>query len=402
MNRRTAGILAIVVAGAAVTAQTRWAAATRVRRDAAEARAELERHDADIAFYERRVRADPIGARDRARLAALYLQRARETGDYGDYRRAEALARRSVALRTSHNAATYSLLATALLAQHRFLEALEAARALAARDPETVSARALVAEIELELGRYDAAGAAFASLWAKRHELAVAPRLARWAEIRGDTGLARRLLAGALTEALRRPDLPREQLAWFYLRVGDQALRTGRLADAEYAFRTGLDVFPADSRLPAALARLASARGHWRDVLVWGDRALAGVPDPATFGLVSDAYAILGDTARAGEYARAMEIAVGGQPGQWHRAWSLFLLDHDRRVDEVLAKVSAELETRRDVYGWDLYAWALHKEHRDAEASRAMAQALAQGTRDPQLLNHAAVIARAFRDSAAP
>src|SRR5712692_5372497 len=224
MKRRTAGILAMVVAGAAVTAQTRWAAAARVRRDAAEARAELERRDADVAFYERRVRADPIGARDRARLAALYLQRARETGDYGDYRRAEALARRSVALRISHNAATYSLLATALLAQHRFLEALEAARALAARDPENVSARALVAEIELELGRYDAARATFASLWPKRHELAVAPRLARWAEISGDTGLARRLLAGALTEALRRPDLPREQLAWFYLRVGDQAL----------------------------------------------------------------------------------------------------------------------------------------------------------------------------------
>ena len=394
MNRRTVGMLVIVVAGAAGTAQARWAAATRVRRDAVEAQAELERRDADIAFYEQRVRADPIGARDRARLAALYLQRARETGDYGDYRRAEALARRSVALRTSHNAATYSLLATALLAQHRFLEALEAARALAARDPENVSARALVAEVELELGRYDAAGAAFAALWPKRRELAVAPRLARWAEIRGDTGLARRLLAGALTEALRRPDLPREQLAWFYLRVGDQALRTGRLADAEYAFRAGLAVFPGDSRLPAALARLARARGRWRDVLSWGDRALAGVPDPATFGLVSDAYAVLGDTARAGEYARAMEIAVAGQPGQWHRAWSLFLLDHHRRVPEVVAKVREELKTRRDVYGYDLLAWALHLAGRDIEARVAVRQALAWGTKDPQLLGHAAAIGR--------
>jgi len=403
--RRASVVVCCAVAAAVTGAGLSIArAVTGAERAGAAARARAERAvgDQDIAFFVKRVAADPWGAADRARLAALYLQRARETGDYEDYRRAEALARQSLALRTSHNAASYSLLATALLAQHRFVAARRAARRLVALEPDAVSARALLGEIELELGRYGAARSAFDSLWPARHELAVAPRLARWAEIRGDTGLARRLLAGALTEALRRPDLAREQVAWFYLRVGDEALRSGRLDEAESAFRAGLEVFPEDYRLPAALARLASARGRWRDVIAWGDRALAALPDPATFGMVSDAYLALGDTARAEEYARAMEVAVSGQPGQWHRAWSLFLLDHERRVDEVLARVQGELETRRDVYGWDLYAWALHKKHRDTAATRAMARALAQGTRDPQLLTHAAAIARALRDSAAP
>ena len=110
--------------------------------------------------------------------------------------------------------------------------------------------------------------------------------------------------------------------------------------------------------------------------------------------MISDAYAALGDTVQAAEYTRAMELAVLGQPGQWHRAWSLFLLDHDRRVPEVLAHVRAELATRRDVYGYDLLAWALHKSGRDGEAREAMATALAQGTKDPQLLRHAAEIPR--------
>jgi len=89
-----------------------------------------------------------------------------------------------------------------------------------------------------------------------------------------------------------------------------------------------------------------------------------------------------------------MEVAVLGQPGQWHRAWSLFLLDHGRRVPEVLAHVREELETRRDVYGYDLLAWALHKAGRDGEARAAMDAALAQGTKDPLLLRHAAEIVR--------
>lgn len=350
--------------------------------------------DADITFFERRVAADPIGAADRARLAALYLQRGRETGDFGDYRRAERLARRSLALRVAHNANTYGTLTAALLAQHRFVEARAAARALAAREPGVPRHQAGLAEIDLELGRYGEARALFDSVWPARHDLAVATRLARWAELTGRTDLARRLLEQALTDARGRADLPAEQLAWFHLRVGDLALRHGRLEDAGWALRAGLAVRPGDYRLLAALARLEAARGRWRRAIAYGEDAIAAVPDPATFGLISDAYQALGDSGAAAQYAHAMEVAVAGQPGQWHRAWSLFLLDHDRRVPEVLAKAREELATRHDIYGYDLVAWALHKEHRDREARAAMVRALALGTDDPQLRAHAAAIGR--------
>ena len=395
MSRLRVGL---VVLGAAVgiacgaTAWARTSAATRLTATTREAAARATRRDRDIVFFTRRVARDPIGAADRARLAALYLQRARETADYEDYRRAERLARRSLTLRVGHNENTYALLANALLAQHRFTEAHAAALALNRRAPGVASHQALLAEVALELGRYCEARALFDSLWSARHELAVAPRLARWAELTGHVDLAQRLLAGALTEAELRRDLPPEQLAWFHLRVGDLALRTGRLEDAELAFRAGLAAFPGDYRLLAGLARLEAARGGWRRVIEYGDSAVALVPDPATFGLVSDAYAHLGDSSAAAEYARAMEIAVLGQPGQWHRAWSLYLLDHDRRVPEVLQRVQDELRTRRDVYGFDLLAWALHKSHRDREARAAMDRALSLGTVDPQLLQHSAAI----------
>lgn len=394
MNRSRAFVLVLVVAtvaGGAVGASR--AAASAERADAAaRARAERAVRDQDITFYGERVAADPIGAADRSRLAALYLQRARETGDFEDYHRAEDLARRSLALRVTHNAGTYVVLASALLAQHRFTEARAAARALNARDPGVPRHQALLAEIELELGSYDVARVLVDSLARKPHDLAIAPRLARWAELTGRTDIARRLLERALADARARRDLPAEQLAWFHLRVGDFDIRHGRLAEADYALRAGLTVHPGDYRLLAALARLAAARGDWRRAISYGQDAIATVPDPATFGVISDAYAALGDTLNAAQYAKAMEVATLGQPGQWHRAWSLFLLDHNRRVPEVLARVQAELATRRDVYGYDLLAWALHKAHRDPEARVAMARALALGTDDPQLRAHAAAI----------
>jgi tetratricopeptide (TPR) repeat protein len=395
-------VLTVVsVTAGVVGGAIRVAAAGRVASVTHEAVARATRRDADVAFFRRRVARDPIGAADRARLAALYLQRARETADFEDYRRAERLARRSLALRVGHNENTYALLANALLAQHRFTEAYAAARALDQRAPGVASHRALRAEIALELGRYGEARALFDSLWPARHELAVAPRLARWAELTGRPEVAQRLLAAALAEAESRRDLPPEQLAWFNLRVGDLALRTGRLDEAEFAFRRGLAVFPNDYRLLAGLARLEAARGRWRGVIEYGDSAVAFVPDPATFGLISDAYGRLGDTRAAAEYAHAMEIAVLGQPGQWHRAWSLFLLDRDRRVPDVLAWVQEEIRARRDVYGYDLLGWALHKAHRDAEARAAMDHALALGTLDAQLFWHASAIAHALGDEAA-
>jgi len=385
-------LAAVGLAGATVEAvPDAGARATAIARAQADAG---RRRDADIGFYAARVARDSIGAADRARLAALYLQRARETGDFADSRRAEALARRSLALRVAHNGQAYVLLASALLAQHRFTEALSVARALDVRDPGVPGHRALLAEVELELGQYDAARPVLESLWPARHDLTVAPRLARWAEIRGDTALARRLLEAALAAAHQRGDLPAEQLAWFYLRVGDFALRYGRPEAADDALQRGLAVFPGDYRLLAARARLAASRARWRDAIAYGEQTIASVPDPATFGVISDAYAAVGNTASAAEYGRAMEVAVLGQSGQWHRAWSLFLLDHHRRVPEVLAKVREELRTRRDVYGYDLLAWALHQAGRDTEARAAMRRALAWGTQDPQLLRHAAAIGR--------
>ena len=195
--------------------------------------------------------------------------------------------------------------------------------------------------------------------------------------------------------------MPREQLAWFWLRNGDLELRSGKPVAADSAYRSGLAVHPGDYRLLAALAHSAALQRHWEQAIAYGEEAVASNLDPATLGLLSDAYAAIGDSARRDEYAHVLDVAVSKQPGAYHRAWSLFLLDHGRHVEQVARKVRDELRTRSDVYGYDLYAWSLHAQGHDRDAARAMERALGQGTLDAQLFFHAGMIRRALGDTAA-
>lgn len=357
--------------------------------------------DREIALFSDAVKVDAYSASFHVRLAALYLQRGRETGDFHDFERAEREARASLKLRTQHNGPAFVTLASSLMAQHRFTDAFRVARQLVAGDPDVPQYRSLLAETQLELGDYEGAGASFDSVLTQRSSLSVAPRLARWAELRGQTDRARAILVRARREAASRSDLPAEQISWFALRVGDLELRNGHLAAADSALQSGLRVAPDDYRLLDAMARLAAVRHDWRGAIAYGERGIATVLDPATLGVVGGAYEALGDRASAEEYFRTMEVAVSRQPGAFHRAWSLFLLDRNRQVPTVLRRVREESETRRDIYGYDLLAWALHKSGRNADAARAMARALSLGTQDAMLFYHAGMIAHARHDEIA-
>ena len=105
--------------------------------------------DQDIAFYRARVERDPDGALDRSMLGSLYLWRARETGNLDDLVRAETIARESFQVRTRKNGIALHVLASALVGQHRYEEALDQVRILVADDSTNLSFLALKGEIEM-------------------------------------------------------------------------------------------------------------------------------------------------------------------------------------------------------------------------------------------------------------
>lgn len=355
----------------------------------------LDVRNADIALFAARAEEDPYSAADRARLASLYLQRSRETGDFEDYRRAERTARASLELRPQRNAGALLILSSSLLAQHRFTEALRAAEQLAQVEPEKPSALSLLGEIQLELGDYDAAAHTFRSLRLYRYDLAVAPRYARWAELTGRTAEARELLQRTLVEAHGRGDLPREQVAWFYLRAGDFDMRHGDLRAAERTLREGLVIHPADHRLWGALAQLAAIRGRPEAVLEYGARA-GERADFTTLSAMADAHGVLGETQRARELHSRIEAQAAADPEPFARQWTQFRLDNGIALEETVALLAAEAAQRPDALGWDMYGWGLYLLGDAASARAALQRALATGAEDARFHFHAASIERAL------
>jgi tetratricopeptide (TPR) repeat protein len=356
---------------------------------------DAEIRDADIVFFEKRLREDPQSAADRSLVASLYLKRSRETGNYLDVERAVAQAESSLALREGHNAGTFALLASARLAQHEFTKALAAARRLVEAEPENAAYRALLGEVLLELGRYDEASAEFSEVEIASSDLSIGPRLARWYELTGHLARAEPLARYLARRADAEPELAPEQKAWFHLRAGDYAAKRGHLDLADREYTLGLTSNPGDYRVLAARARVAMARGQWAAAVRAAEQSIAVQLEPGTLGLLRDAYRGLGDSAQAESYAAAMTATALTQPGAIHRAWGLHLVDHGERLADVLQRVRAELRERRDAYGWDLEAWTLHALGRRAAAWRSMERALSRGTEDALLFYHAAVIAAA-------
>ncbi len=351
--------------------------------------------DADIRFYEARAARDPYGARDRAMLAALYLERGRATGAEADLAAAERLARASTTTRRAHNEAAASVLAGALVARHRFAEAYTIMEAVFARDSGDAVVRATLGEIALELGRYGEADQLFGPLRLVALAPAVGPRYARWLELRGGVRRARQLLEQLRAMQAEGFRVSPEQLAWYDLRLGDLAARHGRPDLAESAFQRGLAVAPGDPRLLAARGRLALERGATAEARRLGEEALALRYDPPTLMLLAEVAEQEGDSARRADYVAAVELAVFGTASGFHRAAALFLLDRGIRVAEIRERALADLETRRDAQGYDLAAWAAYKAG-DLRAAELLARAAtARDVGDTSLERRAAIIARA-------
>jgi tetratricopeptide (TPR) repeat protein len=67
-------------------------------------------------------------------------------------------------------------------------------------------------------------------------------------------------------------------------------------------------------------------------------------------------------------------------------------LDRGVKLAESLELAEQELTVRRDIYGYDVHAWALYKSGRFPDARQAIDEALKLGTQDARLFFHAGMI----------
>jgi tetratricopeptide (TPR) repeat protein len=334
--------------------------------------------DATLRFLEERVRQDPLDFTAHNRLAALYFQQLRETGDLTFLERATREAHASLAaVPAAQNGGGLTALALAEFESHHFTEAAKLARQAFAHDPRDTTAQAIIGDALLELGDYAEAETIYRQLDSNPPTLA---RLSRLAEIKGDNAKAIELLQQA------------GDGAWYHIRLGELYFRTGQLEKAEKEYLS----VPENYSSLDHLAELRAAQGQYDEAIALYEKLIARLPRAEFLQALGDVYQFQGKPAEAKSWHdRALSAYLKSvEQGNAHYYHHLagFYCDAQENPVEALKWARKDLAIRHSLYAYDSLAWALYKNGDFTGAAEAMKKALALGTQDAHLLYHAAMI----------
>jgi tetratricopeptide (TPR) repeat protein len=341
---------------------------------------------------------DPEDFLSAQNLAVVYYTRGRLTGSADDYARAQEAVDQSLAAYPD-NAGAKTLRALLQYTLHDFQAALDSAQAIYRADPTALQALATIGDSQLELGRYDDAASSFQTLAKAQPGAAVTARLARLAALRGDDAGAAALAARATREA-RAEGADGPSFAFYPYLQGYLAFQAGRLDEAIAAHRAAIAAWPGSHLAHEGLARALAATGDLDGAIAEYRTAVAIVPQPEYLAGLADLYTLTGRPELAARQVATVRAIAGLQAKLYNRQLVLFDVNHGQRLDEALTLAENEIAVRKDVYGWDAYAWALLANGRPADAEDAIAHARSLGTHDPLLDYHAGMIAAATGDAA--
>jgi len=356
-----------------------------------------------IRFLQERIKHNPSDAVSLTMLGQLYLRQARLTGDVANYQRAEAALQQALTLLPGYTPAKLALAST-WYAQHNFVEALELAQQLYQNDPRRMEALAIIGDARLALGNYKEAETAYRGLLSSGATPPALARLAHQAELHGRPEEALQLLQRAAGETLAAGQA-KEELAWYLIRLGDLYFNRGQLKKAGEHYAAALRLVDHYYLALAGLGKVRAAEGQYDEAINLYQQATAIIPQPELLAALGDLYILTNRPDQAQrQYDTVEYIGQLAQINQrvYNRQLALFYADHDLHLAEALALATAELDFRRDIYGFDAAAWAYYKNGRLDEAQATMEQAMQLGTRDAKLFYHAGMIAQAQgRDSQA-
>lgn len=342
------------------------------------------------------IAVNPDDAASQVDLGFALLQRIRETADPSLYSPAKAAFEAARTL-TPDDALVYVGIGGLQLGKHQFAQALVTGRKAAALSPTLASARAVVVDALVELGRYDDADEAAGEMLALRSDLTTLTRVSYLAELRGKLDVA----LSAMRLAARSPGLAPENTAFVDALLGNLLVYSGEPAAAADAYRAALAIVPSHAPSIAGEGRLAVGAGRLEDAVALFQRATQIVPLPEYVIALGDAQAAAGRQAEAANsYALArVEIRLFQATGVIvDLDLALFEADHGDPGKALAFAQTAYRETPT-VRAADALAWALHRLGRDREAKEHSDEALRLGSVDPLFRYHAGAIDAALGDA---
>ncbi len=351
-----------------------------------------------VAALQAAVREDPADASGYALLGDAYYQRARETGDPAYYSRAEGSF--NAALSRDPNDLTATLgKGTLALARHDFRAGLGLAQRARRLAPDLVRPYAVLADAQMELGRYAAAAESLERMAALKPTLAAYSRISYYRELDGD-------LAGAV-EAMRLAVSAgggsAEGTAYVQSLLGGLELDRGRYGAAERAYRQALAVDPGYPAAQAGLARLDAGGGRFAPAIRRYRKVVRRIPLPEYAIGLAEAEQAAGKVAAARrDYALVQAETRLLRSNGVNADVDLALFEADHGDPSQAVKLGRRAWTAApSVRSADAYSWALYKADRIGPARTFSERAMRLGSRDPYFLYHAGMIALRAGETAA-
>jgi tetratricopeptide (TPR) repeat protein len=349
--------------------------------------------DQAILRYQRLLQRNSWDATVYYRLGDAYMQKARETGDITYIDLAEKALQKCLERAPEHSGATRHL-AYAMYMRHGFDAAITQAQKAVELDPTDSHAYGILGDANLEVGNYAEAAHAYQHMIQLQKDLYAYSRLSGLKSLGGDVDGA----IADLEQAIRlgqAQDRPPESTAWAIWQLGNEYFALGQLPEAEARYLDALNTFPDYYRALAGLAQVRAAQQRYPEAIELYQKAIAIVPLPEYAAALSDVYTRLGRAEEAQKHYDLVEY-IGYlntlNKVLYNRELAYFYADHDRKLPEALDLAKRELEVRKDIYAYDVLAWALYKNDQPHQALAAMTEALKLGTKDARLFFHAGMI----------
>ena len=349
--------------------------------------------DAEIDAAQKIIGKMPDSAIGYNKLAAAYIRRARETGDFSLNTNAQTAVDRALE-KDPQNSDAQKLKASLLLTFHRFDEALNLGRQLEKDNPQDSFVYGILTDANVELGNYREAIDAAQKMIDLKPNTASYARVAHLRSLHGDHEGAVEMFKLAARTA---DPLDKEAQSWCVVQVGDELWKYGKYAEAEKVYDEALQNFPQFHLAIAGKGRIRAALGDFTGAVKFLTDANNRVPNVETAILLGDIYAKQGDAEKAKQQYELVEIIeqkIGASNDQ--KRLALLWADQNIKLDEALAIAQRERGMRKDIFTADVLAWVLYKKGLFQEAKKAADEAMNLKTNDARILYHAGMIEKAI------
>lgn len=344
------------------------------------------------------IEKNPTDTKSILKLAALFIQEARETGNHTYYDKAAMHYTNKVLAQDSLDFNALVFKSLIYLSQHHFADGLAIAHKAQQVNPNNAYVYGLLVDGNVEMGNYDSAVVYADKMNSIRPDLTSYARVSYLREIFGDYNNSIK----AMKMAVETGGAGDEHTEWTRTQLAQLYEKTGDYKTADTLYKLSLTMKPDYAFATAGLARVAMAQKNYAKAVEYFEKADAMVNDNSIKEELVDAYKAAGQKEKAEAIAKKLieDLSKDAQPNDKDET-----LGHygDRELAYAYLKINnadkalehAMLEYNRRPNNIDVnetVAWVYYNKGEYAKALPYIKVALKTNSKNPVLLSRAGLI----------